>query len=142
MEMVRAISALRGSEATRVLESLAFQPDKSFSQLDGIVAGFQMWDRIGQDATPAVQALESSDPQVADRAEWMLVKAGPAVLPDVRKDLQSTNEDVRQRAIRIVAWQGDTNSVDSLQALRAMNGPDAALAAWAIAKIETLHPKP
>jgi glycerophosphoryl diester phosphodiesterase len=101
-----------------------------------------MWDRLGQDATRAVQALESSNQQIADRAEWMLVKAGPAVLPDVRKALQSTNEDVRQRAIRIVAWQGDTNSLDSLHALKAMNGPDAALAAWAIAKIETLHPKP
>ena len=141
MEMLRAISILHGHEATRELELLAFQPDKSFSQFDGIVAGFQMWGRIGADATPAVQALESSDQRVADRAEWMLVKAGSAVLPDVRKDLQSKNQDVRQRAIRIVAWQGDTNSLDSLQALRAMNGSDAALAAWAIAKIETLHPQ-
>ena len=141
MEMVRAISTLHGREATRELESLAFQPDKSFSQLDGIVAGFQLWDRIGADATPAVQALESSDHQVADRAEWMLVKAGQAVLPDVHKDLQSKNPQVRQRAIRIVAWQGDTNSLDILRALRTTNGPDAALAAWAIAKIETLAPE-
>ena len=140
MEMLRAISILKSNEATRELESIAFRPDKSFSQFDGIVAGFQMWDRIGADATPAVQALESSDQQVADRAEWMLVKAGPAVLPDVRKGLQSKNQEVRQRAIRIVAWQGDTNSLDRLQALRATNGPDAALAAWAIAKIESLHP--
>lgn len=106
MEMLRAISILHGEEATRELESLAFQPDKSFSQLDGIVAGFQMWGRIGTDATPAVQALESSDQQVADRAEWMLVKAGPAVLPDVREELQSRDQAVRERAIRIEAWQG------------------------------------
>jgi glycerophosphoryl diester phosphodiesterase len=69
MEMLRAISILHGNEATRALESLAFQPDKSFSQFDGIVARFQMGDRIGTDATPAMQALESSDQQVADRAE-------------------------------------------------------------------------
>jgi glycerophosphoryl diester phosphodiesterase/HEAT repeat protein len=142
MEMVRAISMLKSNEATRELESLAFQPDTSFSQYDGIVAGFQLWDRIGADAAPAMQALESGNQQVADRAEWMLVKAGQAVLPDVRKDLQGKNQEVRQRAIRIVAWQGDTDSLDSLQALRAANGPDAALAAWAIAKIETLHPQP
>jgi HEAT repeat protein len=142
MEMLRAISILHGNEATRELESLAFQPDKSFSQFDGIVAGFQLWDRVGADATPAVQALESSDQQVADRAEWMLVKAGPAVLPDVRKGLQSENQQLRQRAIRIVAWQGDTNSLDRLQALRATDGPDSALAAWAIATIQTLHPEP
>jgi glycerophosphoryl diester phosphodiesterase/HEAT repeat protein len=141
MEMLRAISILKSSEATRELESIAFQPDKSFSQFDGIVAGFQMWDRIGAEATSAIQALESSDQQVADRAEWMLVKAGPAVLPDVRKNLQSKNQAVRERAIRIVAWQGDTNSLDSLHALRGTNGPDADLAAWAIAKIETLHPE-
>jgi glycerophosphoryl diester phosphodiesterase len=115
MEMLRAISILKSNDATRELESIAFQPDKSFSQFDGIVAGFQMWDRIGPDASPAVQALESSSQQVADRAEWMLVKAGPAVLPDVRKELQSKNQEVRQRAIRIVAWQGDTNSLDRLQ---------------------------
>jgi HEAT repeat protein len=141
MEMVRAISMLKSTEATRELESIAFQPDTSFSQYDGIVAGFQLWDRIGADATPAMQALASGNQQVADRVEWMLVKAGQAVLPDVRKDLQSKNQEVRQRAIRIVAWQGDTNSLGSLQALRAANGPDAALAAWAIAKIETLHPE-
>jgi glycerophosphoryl diester phosphodiesterase/HEAT repeat protein len=139
MEMVRAISMLKSNQATSELESIAFQPDKSFSQYDGIVAGFQLWDRIGADATPAMQALESSDQQVADRAEWMLVKAGPAVLPDVRKDLQSTNQEVRQRAIQIVAWQGDKESVGSLQAIRDLKGPDAALAAWAIVKIESLH---
>ena len=69
------------------------------------------------------------------------MKAGPAVLPDVRTDLQSKNLEVRQRAIRIVAWQSDTMSLARLEALRAMNGPDSALAAWAIAKIETLHPE-
>jgi hypothetical protein len=44
----------------------------------------------------------------------MLVKAGPAVLPDVRKSIQSKNQEVRQRAIAIVAWQDDTNSLDTL----------------------------
>lgn len=75
MEMVRAISTLHGNEATRELESLTFQPNKSFSPFEGVVAGFQLWDRAGADATPAVQALKSSNQQVADRAEWMLVKA-------------------------------------------------------------------
>lgn len=142
MELVRAISALKSDDATRELESIAFRPDKTYSQYDGIVAGFQLWDRIGMDPTPAMQALESSDQQIGDRAEWMLVKAGQTALPAVRRELQSKSQEVRQRAIRILAWQGDTMSLDSLQALRAMNGPDAALAAWAIAKIETLHPEP
>ena len=49
MELVRAISILTSNEATRELASIAFRPDKSFSQSDGMVAGFQLWDRIGAD---------------------------------------------------------------------------------------------
>ncbi|WP_158749919.1 hypothetical protein [Acidobacterium sp. S8] len=46
---------------------MAFQPDKYFSQYDGIIAGFQLWDRIGENVAAAVQALGSNDEQVADR---------------------------------------------------------------------------
>jgi hypothetical protein len=132
---------LEGDEARHELESLAFQPDGSFSQLDGIVAGFQLWDRIGADAGPAVQALASNDQQIADRAEWILVKAGPAVLSGVRRDLDSENPAVCARAIRIVAWQGDAGSLEQLQALKSKNGPNVDLAVWAIGKIEMLHPE-
>jgi HEAT repeat protein len=131
---------LQGNDATRELAALAFRPDKGLSSYDGIVAGFQLWDRIGADAAPAVQALGSSDRQVADRAEWILVKANPAVLPEVRKALDSENQVVRQRAMHIVAWQGDTESLAALQAIQKTDTADAALAAWAIEKIESLHP--
>ncbi len=140
MEMMRALDMLQGNDATRELAALAFRPDKGLSSYDGIVAGFQLWDRIGADAAPAVQALGSSDQQVADRAEWILVKASPAVLPDVRKALDSENQGVRQRAMRIVAWHGDTKSLATLQAIQKTSTEDAALAAWAIEKIQTLHP--
>jgi HEAT repeat protein len=103
------------------------------------VAGFQLWDRIGADAAPAVQALGSTDREVADRAEWMLVKARPAVLPEVRKALDSDNKDVRQRAMRIVAWQGDTESLATLQSIQKTDAANAALATWAIEKIQSLH---
>jgi hypothetical protein len=59
------------------------------------------------------------------------------VLPEVRKALASKNPAVLNRAIQIVAWQGDA---DALPTLRAMQNADAALVAWAIKKIETLHP--
>jgi glycerophosphoryl diester phosphodiesterase len=140
MEMMRALDMLQGKEGTRELVQLAFRPDQSLSSYDGIVAGFQLWDRIGADAAPAVLALGSTDPQVADRAEWMLVKAGPAVLPEVRKALASENETVRPRAMRIVAWQGDTESLDALEAIQKTDAADASLAAWAIEKIHVLHP--
>jgi glycerophosphoryl diester phosphodiesterase/HEAT repeat protein len=139
MEMMRALAMLHGSDGNRKLEELAFRPDEGLSSYDGIIAGFQLWDRIGADPAPAVEALGSSDQQVADRAEWTLVKANPAVLPKVRQALNSDNQAVRQRAMRIVAWQGDTDSLAALQAIQKTNTADAALAAWAIEKIQTLH---
>jgi hypothetical protein len=123
------------------LEELAFQPGEGFTQFDSIVAGFKLWDRIGGDAEPAVEALGSSDGQMADRTEWMLVQAGQAVLPDVRKALGSENASVRERAIRIVAWQGDAGSLEILRTMQKTDAANAELAAWAIEKIESLHPK-
>ncbi len=140
MEMMRALAMLQGNDATRELARWPSGRTKVFRRYDGIVAGFQMWDRIAADAAPAVQALGSSDRQVADRAEWMLVKANPSALPEVRKALASDNKGVRERAMRIVAWQGDTESLTTLESIQKTDTADAALAAWAIEKIESLHP--
>jgi HEAT repeat protein len=141
MEMLRAISMLRGNDVTKQLLAQALHPDPQFLQPGDTVAGFQLWDRIGANPALALQALGSTDGQVADRAEWMLVKAGAAVLPQVRKALESESSSIRERAIRIVAWQGDANSLDQLRTIQAMHGPDADLASWAITKIDSLHPK-
>ncbi len=140
MEMLRALDMLQGNDATRELAAVAFRPDKGLSSYDGIVTGFQLWDRIGADAAPAVQALGSSDRQVADRAEWILVKASPGVLPEVRKALYSESQGVRQRAMRIVAWHADIESLAALQSIQKTDTADAVLAAWAIEKIQSLHP--
>lgn len=140
MEMVRALSTIEDEGATRELIALALRPDKSFSQFDGIIAAFQLWDRAANDAAPLVQALGMSDLTIGDRAEWILTQAGPDVLADVRKALDSGDISIRTRAIRILAWQGDLASVEKLNSIRATNGPDAALAAWAIEKIQALHP--
>ena len=89
---------------------------------------------------PAIEALAARDSPTADRAEWMLVQAGPSVLPEVRKALRSEDPALRRRAVRIVAWQGDTTSLEALRAMQKTNAQDAALAAWAIQKIQALHP--
>jgi glycerophosphoryl diester phosphodiesterase/HEAT repeat protein len=141
MKMVQALSMLKGPGAIQVLEELAFQSGEGFTQFDSMVAGFKLWDRIGAEAQPAVEALGSSDSQMADRTEWMLVQAGQAVLPDVRKALGSDKSSVRERAIRIAAWQGDTGSLDILRMMQKTDAANADLAAWAIEKIESLHPK-
>jgi hypothetical protein len=138
--MLQALSMLQGPAATGALEELAFDPGEGFTQFDSIVAGFKLWDRIGADVQPAIEALGSSDSQMADRTEWMLVQAGPAVRPAVRKALASEKPSVRVRAIRIVAWQGDTGSLDILRTLLKQDPQDAELLSWAIEKIESLQP--
>ena len=141
MKMVQAISMLKGAGAMHALEEQAFRPGDDSAQFDGIVATFQLWDRIGADARPAVQALGSADTQLADRTEWMLIQAGPAVLPVVREALSSPNTAIKARAIRIVAWQGDLGSLERLRSIEKTNPTNVELASWAIEKIEMLHPK-
>ena len=143
MKMMQAISMLKGAEANQALERQVFRlgAGEDFAQMNGLVAAFQLWDRIGSGAQPAVQALGSTDSTMADRAEWMLIQGGPAVLPDVRKALGSENAAVRERSIRIVAWQGDTKSLGTLREMQKTNAADTALTVWAIEKIESLHPK-
>ncbi len=142
MQMLRALHLTNQPAATVELAEQAFGSGDVFPEPNGAVAAMMLWDRIAAEPSTAVQELGSKDTRAADRAEWMLMKAGPAVLPAVRKELQSEGRAARQRAIRIVAWQGDRDSLHRLEALRAMNSPDAALAAWAIATIEMLHPEP
>jgi len=137
MKMLQAIAILPGANATQLLEEVSFGAPDDFLQTTRMVAGFQLWDRIATDPAAAVAMLASTDTQIADRAEWMLVQAGRAVLPEVRKALSNDNAAVRERAIRIVAWQGDTLSVDTLRGMTV----DPTLTAWAIQKIESLHPK-
>jgi glycerophosphoryl diester phosphodiesterase len=141
MKMVQAISRLKGEDAMRSLEELAFGTAEEFSQENGLVAGFELWDRIGMDPSAALTALASSNGQGADRAEWILVQGGPSVLPQVRRALQNENASVRARAIRILAWLGDESSLPALQAMRSNNAADPKLIDWATEKIETLHPK-
>jgi glycerophosphoryl diester phosphodiesterase/HEAT repeat protein len=141
LQLLQAISIVKGPEATAVLERHAFRPEKDFSIDSMNMSAFELWDRIGADPTPAIRQLGSDDVQAADRAEWMLVKGGPGVLPDVRKALADENAQVRRRAIEIVAWQGDLASLDILRGMPKTGGAESALVPWAIAKIESLHPK-
>jgi glycerophosphoryl diester phosphodiesterase len=141
MKMVQAIAMLKGAGAVQALEEQAFRPGDDSAQFDGVVSAFQLWDRIGADTQPAIQALGSTDTQLADRTEWLLVQAGPVVLPDVRKALSSQDAATRERAIQIVAWQGDEGALQVLRDMHQTAPKDSELAAWAINKIEILHPK-
>jgi glycerophosphoryl diester phosphodiesterase len=140
MKLIQAISMLQGTAAIQALEEQAFRPGEDFAQMNGVVAAFQLWDRIGTDARPAVEALSSTDAGVADKAEWMLIQGGPSVLPLVRQALSSGDAAVRKRATRIVAWQGDAEALERLHNMQQSDPEDEDLAKWAIAKIRTIHP--
>ena len=142
MEMLRALHMLDGAAATHALEAQAFGPTEDYLQPNGMVAAFDLWDRVDVEPGPIVQELASKQVQQADRADWVLIHAGAGVLPQVRADLHSEDSAVRRRAIQIVAWQGDSSSLSTLRTMQAKPGPDAEVAAWAIAKIESLQPEP
>ena len=140
MKLLQAISMVSGPEATEALERHAFRPSKDFSVDSVNMSAFELWDRIAADPLPAIQQLSSDDVQVANRAEWMLVKGGPDVLPAVRKLLTDKSTPACRRAIEIVAWQGDVASLDKLQAMLQTNVADSELVSWAINKIKSLRP--
>ena len=68
MKMVQALAQLHGPAATHALESEAFRPDLDFSQVNGVVAAFQLWDRIAADPQLALSALASAQPVTANHA--------------------------------------------------------------------------
>jgi HEAT repeat protein len=71
-----------------------------------------------------------------------LVKAGPAVLPPLRKALPLSDPASQPRIIRILGWQGDYQSLPLLRTLRQSDSPNKVLIAWAIDKIEVLQFQP
>jgi HEAT repeat protein len=138
---VQALSMLNGPAVTQAMEEQAFRPGQDFAQMNGLISAFQLWDRIGADARPAVEALGEADGETADRAEWMLTQGGAAVLPEVRKALGSQSASVRVRAIHVLAWQGDKEALPLLIAMAGTDRTDTDLIAWAIEKIQSLHPE-
>jgi glycerophosphoryl diester phosphodiesterase/HEAT repeat protein len=142
MKLIQSLQRLPSDEALHSLENQAFRPVEDNSKLTALVAGYQLWDRIAVDPSPAIGALRSSNVEVADRAEWLLVKAGPAVLPPLRKALPLSDPASQPRIIRILGWQGDYQSLPLLRTLRQSDSPNKVLIAWAIDKIEVLQFQP
>jgi len=139
MKLIHALELLSPNDALQALAAQAFRPVQDYSLVTALTAGYQLWDRIAADPVLAIRALSSSDIVVADRAEWMLVKAGPSVLPQIRQALQSASPEVQERLIRILAWQGDRNALPLLHQLQARNTQEHALIDWAVQKIEALN---
>ena len=142
MKIVQALEMLPPSDARRLLATQAFQTLDEHASMNALVAGYQLWDLIDADPNLAVQALGSTDAQVANRAEWVLVKANPSVLPVLRQSLLSATPPARERLIRILAWQGDTESLPLLRELGQSKPGNDALIQWAVEKIRVLSFSP
>jgi HEAT repeat protein len=142
MKLVQALELLPPEEALRALAGQAFRPVEDYSQVTALVAGYQLWDRISRDPGLAMRALQSANVEVADRAEWMLVKAGPSVLPQLRQALPASDPVSQPRIIRILAWQGDSASLPLLRKLEESTPQNKVLISWAIEKIEVLQFQP
>lgn len=140
MKMVEALATLRDPAATQALETEAFRPDLDFSQTNGVVAAFQLWDRIAENPRPAIDAL-SGDPVAADRAEWMLIHAGAAALPAVEEALPTATPATRERLLAILGLQGGSSALPLLEKLHAADPSDADVA-WAIDKVRLLASPP
>jgi glycerophosphoryl diester phosphodiesterase len=137
MKLIHALESLSASQALPLLTKEAFRSAEDSSHVTAPLAGFRLWDRIAADPTPAITALGSSDIEVADRAEWMLIKAGPSVLPAVRGTVDKAAPAVQRRLINILAWQGDTTSVPILNQIKQTAPEEQNLLDWAIAKIQS-----
>ena len=142
MKIVQALEMLPPSDARRLLATQAFQTLDEHASMNALVAGYQLWDRIPAEPALAVQALTSTDAQVANRAEWVLVKASPSILPALRQSLLSATPAARERLIRILAWQGDTECLPLLRELRQSNPENDALIEWSVQKIQVLSFSP
>jgi glycerophosphoryl diester phosphodiesterase len=138
MKLVQAVELLPSNDARDLLATQAFHTLDEHSSMNALVAGYQLWDRIAADPSGAVQALSSPDAKVANRAEWVLVKANPSVLPELRESLRSATPATRERLIRILAWQGDSEALPLLRELQQSNPKNRALIDWAMEKIQTL----
>jgi glycerophosphoryl diester phosphodiesterase/HEAT repeat protein len=142
MKLIQALESLPPEDALRSLAGQAFRSVADYSQVTALVAGYQLWDRIGADPAVAMQALRSTNVEVADRAEWVLVKAGPSVLPQLRQALPSSDLASQARIIRILGWQGDRESLPLLRKMQTSNPQNKVLIAWAMEKIEVLQFQP
>lgn len=139
MKYIQALSILPKQEAFESLTEQAFRSVHDYSNVTALVAGYQLWDRLGSDPQPAIEALASRDPEVADRAQWALVEAGPAVLPAVRKALRDGADVPRRRLIAVLAWQCDSGALPLLHQLEDNPGSDRVFIRWAIGKIESME---
>jgi glycerophosphoryl diester phosphodiesterase len=142
MKLVHALELLPDDVALPLLGREAFRSSEDNSHVTSLLAGYGLWDRIAGDPSLAINALNASDIEVADRAEWVLVKAGSLVLPQVRAAISTATPAARTRLLYVLAWQGDADALPLLRSLQASDIQDQTLIQWAMQTIQTLQLQP
>ena len=139
MKLIHALEMLPQSQALPLLATEAFRSAEDPSHVTSLVAGYGLWDRIDGDPVLAIKALDSPDVEVADRAEWVLVKGSASVLPAVRAAVHDASPNARVRLIHVLAWKGDRDALPLLHQLDASTPADRELIQWATQKITALQ---
>jgi glycerophosphoryl diester phosphodiesterase len=142
MKLVQALELLPDDVALPLLSREAFRSSEDFSHVTSLPAGYGLWDRIAANPALAIVALDANDIEVADRAEWMLVKADASVLPSVRAAVATAEPAARTRLLYILAWKGDAAAMPLLRSLQTSDKQDEALIHWAMQTIQTLQFQP
>lgn len=137
MKYIQAISMLPNHDGLMLLVEQAFRSVHDYSNVIALVAGYQLWDRLADHPQLAIEALASPDREVADRAQWALVEAGPEVLPSAREALRISLGAKRERLIAVLAWQGDEDAIPLLRQLAKSVGDEKEVISWAISKIQS-----
>lgn len=139
MKLIHALEDLPKGLSLPLLTTEAFRSAEDSSHVTSLLAGYGLWDKIAANPAPTIRALDSKDIEVADRAEWILVKADRSVLPSVRAAIRTAAPVALRRLIYILAWKGDTAALPLLERLRKSNPEDHVLLDWAAQTIHLLQ---
>ena len=142
MKLIHALELLPQPQGLPLLATEAFRTAQDPSHVTSLLAGYGLWDRIQADPGLAIKELDAPEMEVANRAEWILIKANASVLPAVRAALLIASPAARVRLIHVLAWQGDPAALPILSNLQQSHPQDREVIAWAVQKIQTLRLAP
>ena len=101
MKLIHALEQLPAQDALPLLAKEAFRSSEDYSHVTSVLAGYRMWDRVGADPALAIQALNATDIEVADRAEKNAEERLLDLLmppqPETSESAERTREKLRER---------------------------------------------
>lgn len=115
MEVVKAYTLLPPGAAEQLLLAEMERTDKDAANVGAGLAAFRLWEFAARDPLPVIAALASPDAGVRRRAQWVLIKAGTGVIPQVRQAAQSSNPDQRRSATEVLTWLERSAAIEAVR---------------------------